>query len=167
VFLYKTQNAMRRGTNHLRTIKRFTAISMTIMLALVIVLSTSGSAKGQESKAAPAGVLTETFKKSLVENKETLIELLERESVRLGAANRRGLIIRWCEYPDWIELHDPLSGEWHEIRASECLPGVVEAANRKGSRKTNRKERKADLSRRERRHVEPERRARRPQNGGG
>jgi hypothetical protein len=79
---------------------------------------------------APAGVLTEALRSSLVENKEALIELLERERIRLGAADRRGLIIRWSEYPAWIELHDPLTGEWHEVRASECLPGVVETANR-------------------------------------
>ena len=84
---------------------------------------------------APAGVLTETLRSSLVENKEALIELLERERIRLGAADRRGLIIRWSEYPVWIELHDPLTGEWHEVRASECLPGVVETANRKRSQK--------------------------------
>ena len=89
---------------------------------------------------APAGVLTETLRSSLVENKETLIELLERERIRLGAAERRGLVIRWSEYPIWIELHDPLTGEWHEVRASECLPGVVETANHKRSRKADRKE---------------------------
>jgi hypothetical protein len=89
---------------------------------------------------APAGVLTETLRSSLVENKEALIELLERERIRLEAADRRGLIIRWSEYPVWIELHDPLTGEWHEVRASECLPGVVETANHKRIRKVNRKE---------------------------
>ena len=40
--------------NHLLSIKKFMAISMTIMSALVIVLSTSGSAMGQENKVAPA-----------------------------------------------------------------------------------------------------------------
>src|SRR5829696_359050 len=39
--------------NHLLSIKKFMAISMTIMLALVIVLSTSGSAMGQEKGVAP------------------------------------------------------------------------------------------------------------------
>jgi CubicO group peptidase (beta-lactamase class C family) len=39
--------------NHVLTIKRFMVISMTIMLALVIVLSTSGSVKGQEDRGAP------------------------------------------------------------------------------------------------------------------
>jgi CubicO group peptidase (beta-lactamase class C family) len=39
--------------NRLLTIKRFTAISMPIMLALVIVLSTSGSAMGQDKGGAP------------------------------------------------------------------------------------------------------------------
>jgi len=84
---------------------------------------------------APAGALTETLRISLVKNKEALIELLERERVRLAAADRHGLIIRWSEYPVWIKLHDPLTGEWHEIKASECLPGVVETANRKRSRR--------------------------------
>src|SRR5919107_959190 len=89
---------------------------------------------------APAGVLTEALRSSLVENKEALIELLDREHVRLKAANRRGLVIRWSEYPVWIELHDPLTGEWHDVRASECLPGVVESANRKWGRRADRKE---------------------------
>jgi CubicO group peptidase (beta-lactamase class C family) len=38
--------------NHLLSIKRFTAISMTIMLALVVVLSTSGSAMAQEDRGS-------------------------------------------------------------------------------------------------------------------
>jgi tubulysin polyketide synthase-like protein len=111
---------------------------------------------------APAGVLTEALRSSLVENKETLIELLERERIRLGAAARRGLIIRWSEYPVWIELHNPLTGEWHEVRASECLPGVVDTANRKRNRKANRKEpNRYGPSRTEQRHSELKRRSER------
>ncbi len=82
---------------------------------------------------APAGALTEALRDSLAENKEALIELLERERVGPEASDRRGLIIRWSEYPVWIKLHDPYTGEWHEVRASECLPRVVETANRKRS----------------------------------
>src|SRR5215210_450051 len=44
----------RKRMDHLLNIKRFTAISMTIMLALVIVLSASGSAMGQEKGGSPA-----------------------------------------------------------------------------------------------------------------
>src|SRR5215210_3847540 len=44
---------MRRRMKHLRSIKKFMATSMPIVLALVIVLSTSGSAMGQENSAAP------------------------------------------------------------------------------------------------------------------
>ena len=88
---------------------------------------------------APAGVLTEALGRSLVENKGALIQLLERERIKLKAADRRSLVMRWSEYPVWIELHDPLTGEWHEVRASECLPGVVETANRKRSQKIDRK----------------------------
>src|SRR5215217_671370 len=89
---------------------------------------------------APARVLTEALRSSLVEYKEALVELLERERVRLKAADRRGLVIRWSEYPAWIKMHDPHTGEWHEVRASECLPGVMETANRKRSQKAARKE---------------------------
>src|SRR5215203_6385035 len=44
---------MRRRMNHLRSIKKSMAISMPIVLALVIVLSTSVSAMAQENSAAP------------------------------------------------------------------------------------------------------------------
>ena len=84
---------------------------------------------------APAGALTEALRGSLTENKGALVELLGRERVSPEGVDRRGLVIRWSEYPVWIKLRDPLTGEWHEIRAAECLPGVVESANRKRSRR--------------------------------
>jgi predicted metal-dependent hydrolase len=79
---------------------------------------------------APAGVMTDELRAALVENKERLLELLARKQHKLEKAGRRGFTIRWSKYPVWIKLHDPLTGEWHEVRASECLPGVVETADR-------------------------------------
>jgi hypothetical protein len=79
---------------------------------------------------APAGVMTDELRDALVENKGRLLGLLARERHKLEKAGRRGLAIRWSEYPVWIKLHDPLTGEWHEVKASECLPGVVETADR-------------------------------------
>jgi hypothetical protein len=62
---------------------------------------------------------------------EATQEKLEEERLRKREeASRRGLIIHWSEYPDWIKLHNPLSGEWHEVKASECLPGVLETVNK-------------------------------------
>ena len=84
---------------------------------------------------APAGVVTEDLRSTLAEHKPSLLKLLAWERRKLEEAQGRGLVIRWSEYPDWIELHDPLSGEWHEVRASECLLGVVESANRRGRKK--------------------------------
>jgi hypothetical protein len=49
----------------------------------------------------------------------------------LEEASRRGLVVRWSEYPDWIALHDPSSGEWVEVRAGDCFPSLVEEANRR------------------------------------
>jgi hypothetical protein len=68
--------------------------------------------------------------------KATAVESPQTESPddlkqhRLDKAARMGLIVRWSEYPDWIKLHDATTGEWHEVRAEECFPGVVETANK-------------------------------------
>jgi len=78
---------------------------------------------------APAGALTEKLKVTLVEYKQGLIKLLEWERRKLEEANRRGLIIEWARERGWIAIHDPTTGEWHGVKASECLPGVVETAN--------------------------------------
>jgi hypothetical protein len=56
-------------------------------------------------------------------------ELTERRR-KLEEASRRGLVVRWSEYPTWIALHDPFSGEWVEVRAEDCFPSLVEEANR-------------------------------------
>jgi hypothetical protein len=77
---------------------------------------------------APASVVDDELRHTLSRQKASLIHLLKQEQQKLEEANRRGLIIKWSNEPGWIALHDPTTGEWHEVRASECLPGVVEAA---------------------------------------
>ena len=62
-------------------------------------------------------------------------EFAERRQRKIEEAGRRGLVVRWSEYPTWIALHDPLSGEWVEVRAEDCLPSLVEEANRGRSRR--------------------------------
>lgn len=84
---------------------------------------------------APAGAITDEIRTTLVENKPGLLELLIWERRKLEEATQRGLVIKWSGEPGWISLHDPATGEWHEVRAPECLPGVVEAANRHRRRK--------------------------------
>ena len=58
-------------------------------------------------------------------------ELASRRRRKLEEAGRRGLVVRWSEYPNWIALHDPLSGEWVEVRAEDCFPSLVEEADRR------------------------------------
>ncbi len=77
---------------------------------------------------APAEADADELGAKLREHKRALIRLLESERRRLKAADRRGLVIKWAREPGWISLHDPTTGEWHEVKASECLPGVVESA---------------------------------------
>jgi hypothetical protein len=78
----------------------------------------------------PAGTITDEIKATLTEIKPNLLKLLTWEQRKLEKADQRGLLIRWSEYPEWIKLHDPTTGEWHEVKAAECLPGVLETANK-------------------------------------
>jgi|SRR5215210_1906927 len=77
---------------------------------------------------APAETDTPELRAKLREHKRGLIRLLERERKRLEEAGRRGLVIRWSREPGWISLHDPTTGEWHEVKETECLPSTVESA---------------------------------------
>ncbi len=83
----------------------------------------------------PTGVVTDELRTILAKLKPELLELLHQQRAKAvrntEAADRRELIIRWSEHPTWIELRDTATGERHDVRASECLPAVVEAANRR------------------------------------
>ena len=87
---------------------------------------------------APEEAATEELRDTLREHKRALIRLLERERKRLEEAHRRGLVITWSREPGWISLHDPTTSEWHEVRASECLPAVVDSARANRRRKRSR-----------------------------
>jgi hypothetical protein len=77
---------------------------------------------------APAEVATEDLRSVLSQHKLRLLEILRPKGGGATGAQRR-LIARWSEYPVWIELRDPTTGEWHEVRAAECLPGLIKAAD--------------------------------------
>jgi hypothetical protein len=79
---------------------------------------------------APAGELTDEDRVALIEFKSLLLRFLGWERRTLEEAERLGCVARWLHYPTWIELHDPTTGEWYEVRASECLPGVVAEADK-------------------------------------
>jgi len=77
---------------------------------------------------APASVVDDELRHTLTRHKASLLEVLRHEQQKLDEADNRGLVIKWSKEPGWIALHDPTTGEWHEVRASECLPGIVAAA---------------------------------------
>jgi hypothetical protein len=78
--------------------------------------------------AAPEVVAIEELHETVSRYKHALIRLLESERKRLEEAERRGLIIKWSREPGYVVLHDPTTGEWHDVPASGCLPSVVESA---------------------------------------
>ena len=76
--------------------------------------------------------------KKVIEEAPTRVSQEELEEGRLRKqeeASRRGLVVRWGEYPTWIALHDPLNGEWHELSASACLPSLIKEADRRRKKK--------------------------------
>lgn len=77
---------------------------------------------------APRVAATGELRSLLREHKRDLIRLLERERRRLEEADRRGLVVRWAKEPGYVAIHDPTTGEWHEIAASGCPPWVLENA---------------------------------------
>ena len=86
--------------------------------------------EGERLRYRPTSSVTPELLDRLKENKPSLLKLLEWERHKLDQARRLGCVVRWSRCPTWIELHDPLTGDWHEVRASECLPGVVAEADK-------------------------------------
>lgn len=77
---------------------------------------------------APAEIATTELLAALRENKRDLIRLLEKERLKLEKADRCGLVVKWAREPGYIALHDPNTGEWRELPASQCPPWALEDA---------------------------------------
>ena len=77
---------------------------------------------------APEETATEELQDTIRQHKRALIRHLERERNSLEAAHRRGLVIGWAREPGYVALHDPSTGEWHEVAAADCPPWVLEDA---------------------------------------
>jgi hypothetical protein len=89
---------------------------------------------------APDGVDVEDLCITLREHKRTLIRLLEHERRKLEEAESRGLVIRFSREPGYLSVHDPTTGDWHELQASSCPPWMLEDAKARRRRRggTNR-----------------------------
>src|SRR5215210_6399761 len=73
---------------------------------------------------APDTLDTEELRITLREHKRALIRLLERERRKLEDADRRGLVIRFAREPGYLSVHDPTTGDWHELQTSGCPPWI-------------------------------------------
>ena len=86
---------------------------------------------------APSEADAEELGEVLREHKRALIRLLERERRKLEDADRRGMVIRFAREPGYLSVHDPTTGEWHELQTSSCPPWMLEDAKayqRRGGR---------------------------------
>lgn len=77
---------------------------------------------------APKEADTPELRAALREHKRALIRHLERERRRLEEADRQGLVIKWAKEPGYLALHDPTTGEWHELPANGCPLWMLEDA---------------------------------------
>lgn len=77
---------------------------------------------------APAEADAEALGEVLRGHKRALIRLLERERRKLEDADRRGLVIRFAREPGYLSVHDPTTGDWHELQASSCPSWMLEDA---------------------------------------
>ncbi len=77
---------------------------------------------------APSEVDTDELRTKLREHKRALIRLLERERRKLEDADRRGLVIRFAREPGYLSVHDPTTGDWHELQTSSCPSWMLEDA---------------------------------------
>ena len=89
--------------------------------------------------AASEDVAIEELHETVSRHKHALIRLLESERKKLEEADRRGLIIKWSKVPGYVALHDPTTGEWHNVPASGCPPSVVKSAKARRQRHNQRR----------------------------
>ncbi len=77
---------------------------------------------------APAETDVDELHATLRKHKRALIRHLEREQKKLQEAHRRRLVIKWSRQPGYIALHDPTTGDWHELPTTDCPPWILEDA---------------------------------------
>lgn len=84
---------------------------------------------------APDELDSEELGTTLREHKRTLIRLLERERRKLEEGDRRGPVIRFAREPGYLSVHDPTTGDWHELQTSGCPPWMLEDAKARRRRR--------------------------------
>jgi hypothetical protein len=77
---------------------------------------------------APSEVDAEGLAEILREHKRALIRLIEQERHKLEGGDCRGLVIRFARERGYLSVHDPTTGDWHELQASGCPPWMLEDA---------------------------------------
>jgi hypothetical protein len=102
--------------------------------------------RGEEDKlvAKPTALVTPEILEELRANKATLIEALRREPSsaepdpppfiqrELDRASELGLVAKWSRTFGYVSLHDPTSGEWHDVATEDAPPWARwEASKRK------------------------------------
>ena len=70
--------------------------------------------------ARPTSAVTPEVAATLKAYKISIILRLREEARR--EAHQRGLVARWSREFGYISIHDPLTGEWHDLR-TEDAPG--------------------------------------------
>jgi TubC N-terminal docking domain len=84
--------------------------------------------EGDLLRYRPRSAITPELLDRLRAHKPTILKLLAWEGHNLEEASRRGFVAKQSREPGWISLHDPITGEWHDFPARDCLPSIVAEA---------------------------------------
>lgn len=85
---------------------------------------------GRVHYRGPGEVLTQETLERMREHKSSLLKLLKDEERRDRERWARGVDPRWSRHKGYIRLHDPATGEIHELRREDCPESIIQDANR-------------------------------------
>lgn len=70
---------------------------------------------GSDLVARPTSAVDGEIVEILRENKADLVEALQARMQALASASSLGLVAQWSREFGYISIHDPTTGEWHDI----------------------------------------------------
>jgi hypothetical protein len=90
-------------------------------------------ADGEHLKVdAPAGVVTEEDRATLLKFKPILLGFLSRAAKRTEEQDDgRRFEARPSRHPGYTSLYDPIHDEWHDFPTRECYPSIVALADKR------------------------------------
>ncbi len=86
---------------------------------------------GDDLVARPTSAITAEIIALLKENKVSLIEAIQTRRRKLERASALGLVAKWSREFGYISIHDPTTGEWHDLQTEDAPDWTVSEARKR------------------------------------